>query len=174
MKNLSFPSSVFIAEGARITGNVILEESCSVWYNAVLRGDAEPIHIGKGSNVQDGCILHVDTGYPLFIGSSVTVGHGAILHGCTVEDESLIGMGAILLNGCRIGKNCMVGAGALVLQGMSVPDGSLVLGNPAKVVRFLREEEKQAVLRNAEEYRQKASQALASDFILSERRETSH
>ena len=144
--------SVYIAPGAQIVGDVTIEENASVWYNAVIRGDAAPIRIGCGSNIQDGCILHVDEGMPLTIEDGVTIGHGAILHGCRIESQSLIGMGAILLNGCHVGKDCIIGAGALLTQGTRIPDGMLALGSPAKVIRPLTEQEKESIRNNGEEY----------------------
>ena len=152
----AFAGNVFIAHGAVVLGDVQLGENVGIWYNATVRGDREPIRIGRGSNIQDNCVVHVDAGYPVSVGENVTVGHGAILHGCTVEDNSLIGMGAILLNGCHIGKNCIVAAGALVTQGTVVPDGSLVLGNPAKVKRAVTEEEIAANKNNAALYVEEA------------------
>lgn len=144
--------SVYIAPGAQIVGDVTIEENASVWYNAVIRGDAAPIRIGCGSNIQDGCILHVDEGMPLTIEDGVTIGHGAILHSCRIESQSLIGMGAILLNGCHVGKDCIIGAGALLTQGTRIPDGTLALGSPAKVIRPLTEQEKESIRNNGEEY----------------------
>ena len=127
----------WIAPGARVMGNVVLEARSSVWFNAVLRGDNEQMRIGEGSNVQDLAMLHTDIGFPLSIGRNCTIGHSAILHGCTIGENSLIGMGATVLNGARIGKNCLIGANALVTEGKEIPDGSLVMGAPAKVVRTL-------------------------------------
>ena len=129
--------SAWIADSAEVIGRVALEDDVSVWFNAVIRGDNEPIRIGRGSNVQDGSVLHSDHGLPLTIGQNVTVGHQVILHGCTIGDESLIGIGAIVLNGAKIGKNCLVGAGSLVTEGKEFPDGSMIMGSPAKVVREL-------------------------------------
>ena len=147
---------VFIAPGAVVLGDVHMEENVGIWYNATVRGDREPIRIGKGSNIQDNCVVHVDTGFPVTIGENVTVGHGAIVHGCTIGDNSLIGMGAILLNGCRIGKNCIIAAGALVTQGCEVPDNSLVMGNPGRIKRAVTEEEVQNNLKNAQHYVEEA------------------
>lgn len=127
--------TVFIAPGAVVLGDVALGRDTSIWYNAVIRGDMAPISIGDETNIQDLCIVHVDEGVPCTIGHRVGVGHRAILHGCTVEDESLIGMGSILLNRVRVGSGSVVGAGALLTEGMDVPAGSLVLGIPARVVR---------------------------------------
>lgn len=127
----------FVAENAIVVGNVVLEEDASVWFGSTLRGDNEPIRIGARSNIQDGCVLHTDPGFPIDIGPDCTVGHGAIVHGCTIEAGSLIGMGAIVLNGARIGKSCLVGAGALVTEGKEFPDFSMIVGSPAKVIRTL-------------------------------------
>ena len=145
-------STARVARGAVLVGEVILGEESSVWYNAVVRADNAPIVIGARSNIQDCCVLHVDEGHPIQIGDGVTVGHGAILHGCTIGDNSLIGMGAVVLNGAQIGKNCIIGASALVTQGMQVPNGSMLLGVPAKVRRPLTEEEIESNRRAAEEY----------------------
>ena len=127
--------SAFLAAGAVVMGDVHLGRDASVWYNAVIRGDAERIEIGDGSNVQDLAMIHADPGVPCLVGGRVTVGHRAILHGCTVEDDCLVGMGAILLNGVRVGRGSVIGAGALLVEGLDVPPGSLVLGVPGKVVR---------------------------------------
>lgn len=146
----------FIAPGAVVSGSVWIGESAGVWYHAVVRGDRAPIRIGSGSNIQDNCVVHVDAGYPVEIGENVTVGHGAILHGCSVGDNSLIGMGSILMNGCRIGKNCIIGAGTLVTQGMVIPDNSLVIGSPGRVKRQVTEAEIEQNMRNAALYAREA------------------
>lgn len=127
----------FVAESAQIIGHVILEEGAGIWFGAVLRGDNEPISIGEGSNIQENCVLHTDMGFPLRVGKGCTIGHSAILHGCTIGDNSLVGMGATVLNGARIGNNCLIGAGALVTEGKVIPDNSLVVGSPARVIRTL-------------------------------------
>lgn len=127
--------TAFIAPGAQVLGDVSLGPHASIWYNAVVRGDMAPITIGERSNIQDLCVLHVDEGVPCTIGSRVGVGHRAILHGCTVEDECLVGMGAILLNRVRVGTGSVIGAGAVVPEGMEIAPGSLVLGVPARIVR---------------------------------------
>jgi len=127
----------YLAPGAAVIGNVTLGEEVSVWFNAVIRGDNDSIAIGAGSNIQDGAVLHVDPGFPLTLGPKVTVGHKAMLHGCTIGEGSLVGMNAVVLNGAVIGRNCLIGANALVTEGMTVPDGSLVLGSPAKVRKSL-------------------------------------
>lgn len=131
----------WIAPNATLIGQVRLEEFASVWFGAVLRGDNEPIVVGARSNIQDLCVLHTDPGFPLTIGPDCTIGHRAILHGCTIGPNSLVGMGAILLNGARVGRNCLVGAGALIAEGKDIPDNSLVLGAPGRVVRQLSEED---------------------------------
>lgn len=142
----------FIADNARIIGDVRLGRGVSIWYNVVLRGDNDPITIGENSNIQDGTILHTDEGVPLTIGRDVTVGHKAMLHGCTIGDESLIGIGAIVLNRAVIGRNCLVGANTLIPEGKTYPDGVLILGSPGKVVRVLTEEEKENLRQSARHY----------------------
>lgn len=133
--------SSWVADSAQVMGNVSLAEGASVWFGAVLRGDCESISIGAGSNIQDASVLHADYGKPLVVGERVTVGHQVMLHGCTIGDGSLIGIGAVVLNGAKIGKHCLVGAGALVTEGKEFPDGSMVLGSPAKAVRQLTPEQ---------------------------------
>ena len=150
--------AAFVAENAAVTGDVTLGKDSSVWFSAVIRGDGPHIEIGERSNIQDGCVLHADPGYPLTVGSRVTVGHGAILHGCTVGDGTLIGMGAIVLNGAKIGKNCIVGAGALVTGGKEFEDGMLILGSPAKAVRRLTPVEIASNLSSAKHYVEQAKE----------------
>ena len=133
--------TALVTETATVIGKVVLKENSSIWYGATLRGDNEPIEIGVGSNVQEGAVLHTDPGSPLTVGDNVTVGHQAMLHGCTVGDGSLIGIQAVVLNDAVIGKNCLIGACALVTTGSRIPDRSMVLGSPAKVVRELTDEE---------------------------------
>ncbi len=145
--------SAYVAPGARIVGNVELQEDSSVWYNAVVRADTDRIVLGRGSNLQDNVSVHVDHGHPVTIGENVSVGHNAVVHGCTVGDGSLIGMGSVILSGAVIGSGCLIAGGAVVLEGTVVPDGSLVAGVPAKVRRALTPEEREALLRNAETYR---------------------
>ncbi|WP_400995970.1 gamma carbonic anhydrase family protein [Agromyces sp. GXQ0307] len=144
--------SAFVALGAVIVGQVRLRARSSVWYNAVLRAEAEPITLGERSNLQDGVVCHVDAGYPVTVGAGVSVGHRAVLHGCTVEDDCLIGMGATILNGAVIGRGSLVAAGAVVLEGTVVPPGSLVAGVPGKVRRELTADEQAGIRRNAEAY----------------------
>jgi carbonic anhydrase/acetyltransferase-like protein (isoleucine patch superfamily) len=144
--------TAYVAPGAVLVGHVILAEHSSVWYNAVLRAEAEPIRIGSGSNLQDNVSCHVDHGFPLIVGRDVSVGHGAVLHGCTVEDGSLIGMAATILNGAVIGAGSLVAAGAVVLEGTVVPPHSLVAGVPAKVRRQLTDDEVTGIRHNAQEY----------------------
>jgi carbonic anhydrase/acetyltransferase-like protein (isoleucine patch superfamily) len=127
----------WVAPGCYVVGNVVLEARASVWFGSTLRGDNERITIGAGSNVQENCVLHTDMGFPLSIGDGCTIGHKAMLHGCTIGENSLVGMGATVLNGAVIGKNCLIGAGALITEGKVIPDGSLVMGVPGKVVRDL-------------------------------------
>ncbi|MHC3128208.1 anhydrase [Brevundimonas sp. GN22] len=129
----------WIAPNASVIGNVTLMEGASIWFNVVVRGDNDPITIGRNSNIQEASILHTDTGYPMVIGEGVTVGHKAMLHGCKIGDNSLIGIGAVVLNGAKIGRNCLIGANALITEGKVIPDNSLVMGQPGKVVRELDE-----------------------------------
>ncbi|QAY73273.1 gamma carbonic anhydrase family protein [Agromyces protaetiae] len=144
--------TAFVAAGAIVVGNVTLEAGSSVWYNAVLRAEAEPIVLGEHANLQDTVVCHVDAGYPLTVGAGVSVGHGAVLHGCTIERDSLIGMSATVLNGAVIGEGSLVAAGAVVLEGTIVPPGSLVAGVPAKVRRELTASERAALQHNAQAY----------------------
>jgi len=127
----------WIAPSAVLIGNIKLERNASVWWNAVLRGDNEPITIGENANIQDGCVLHTDPGFPLTVGKDVTVGHLVMLHGCTIGDGSLVGIGSVILNGARIGRNCLIGAKAFIGEGKQIPDNSVVLGAPGKIVRTL-------------------------------------
>ncbi len=125
------------APDANLIGKVVMEQGASVWFGCTLRADHEEIRVGEGSNVQENCVMHVDPGFPLTIGKNCTIGHKVMLHGCTIGENSLIGMGAIVLNGAKIGKNCLIGAGALITEGKEIPDNSLVMGSPGKVVRQL-------------------------------------
>lgn len=136
----------WIAPNAAVVGRVILKKNASVWWGATLRGDNDPIEIGENSNVQDGSVLHTDTGFPLTIGANVTVGHMVMLHGCTIGDNSLIGIGSIVLNGARIGRNCLIGANCLITEGKEIPDNSLVMGAPGKVVRELSDAQAQMIV----------------------------
>lgn len=133
--------SAYITDTANIIGKVKIEAFASVWFDVTIRGDNELITVSENSNVQEGCILHTDPGFPLVIGKNVTVGHQAMLHGCTIGEGSLVGIQAVILNGAKIGKNCLVGAGALVTEGKEFPDNSLIIGSPAKAVRTLNEED---------------------------------
>jgi len=142
------------APNASIIGDVTLEKNTSIWFNVTLRGDVENIYIGEGSNIQDGSVLHTDPGYPLKIGKNVTIGHLGMLHGCTIEDNSLIGIGAIILNGANIGKNCIIGANALVTENKVIPDNSLVIGSPGKIVRQVSSEEAKVITENAIHYQE--------------------
>ena len=152
MKNPRIHPEAFIAPGASVYGDVIIGKDCSIWFHAVVRGERAPIMIGEGSNIQDNCVVHVDAGHSVEIGKFVTVGHGAIVHGCKIGDQTLVGMGAIILNGAVIGKNCMIGAGALVTQNTVIPDNSLVIGSPGKILRQVKPEEAAANRVNAEHY----------------------
>ena len=166
MKTPDIHPSAFVAPGAIVRGEVHLAENSSVFYNAVLRGDRAPISIGEGTNIQDNCVVHVEYDLPVTVGKNVTVGHGAILHGCTVGDETLIGMGAIVLNGAQIGKGCLLGAGALVTQNAVIPDGCMAVGSPARVKRPLTPEEMDGLRRSAADYRQEAQACKALEKTL--------
>lgn len=143
---------VYVAETADVIGDVVLERGASVWYQAVMRGDTDTLTVGEGSNIQDGAVMHADPGFPLTVGRGVTVGHQAMLHGCTIGDGSLVGIQAVILNGAVIGKNCLVAAGAVVKENASFPDNSLIVGAPAKVIRELTPEALEGMKKNTENY----------------------
>ncbi len=149
---------VFVAENAVIIGDVVIEEGASIWFGAVLRGDIGPIRVGKKSNIQDNAVVHVDEGKPCIIGSSVTVGHSAILHSAKIGDNTLIGMGAVLLTGAIIGSNCVVGAKALVLENATIPENTLAVGMPAKALRAITYEERHLITENANHYEKLAKE----------------
>ena len=153
--------SAWVAESAQVMGNVVLAEDSSVWFGVVIRGDTETITVGRGSNIQDNSVLHADHGKPLNIGDNVTVGHQVMLHGCTIGDNSLIGIAAVVLNGAKIGNNCLVGAGALVTEGKEFPDGSMIIGSPAKAVRQLSPEQIEGLKMSAKHYIDNASRYKA-------------
>jgi len=142
----------WVAPDANVIGNVILETATSIWFGATLRGDNEPIIVGEGTNIQENCVLHTDIGSPLTIGKNCTIGHKAMLHGCTIGDGSLIGMGATVLNNAVIGKGCLIGAGALITEGKVIPDGTMVLGAPGKVVKELDAQQQQGLIASALHY----------------------
>ena len=142
----------WVAPNAIIIGKVKLEKNSSIWFNAVLRGDIEKIVIGENSNIQDGSVLHTDPGYPLTVGKGVTVGHMVMLHGCEISDDTLIGIGSTILNKAKIGKNCIIGANTLVTENKTIPDNSLVLGSPGKVIRKVTDDEIKAIRENAKHY----------------------
>ena len=144
----------WVAPDANLIGQVILEEGASVWFGATIRADHEPIRIGKGSNVQENCVMHIDAGFPLTIGEDCTIGHKVMLHGCTIGDGTLIGMGATVLNGAKIGRNCLIGAGALVTEGKEIPDGSVVMGAPGRVVKELDDKARAMLANGAKHYRE--------------------
>ena len=144
--------NAYIADSAEVIGRVTLEENASVWSGTIIRGDSDHIRIGRNSNIQDGSVLHADEGVPLTLGDNVSVGHKVMLHGCTVGDGSLIGIGAVVLNHAKIGKNCLVGAGSLVTEGKEFPDGSMILGSPAKAVKQLSPEQIAGLQRIAQHY----------------------
>lgn len=151
----------FVADSATVIGDVRLKSKASIWFGCVLRGDNDCIEVGPRSNIQDGCVLHTDPGFPLTIGDGVTVGHLVMLHGCTIGNNSLIGIGSTILNGAVIGDNCLVGANSLITEGKSFPDGSLILGAPAKVVRALSDEEIASNTESANRYVANATRYLA-------------
>ena len=144
----------WVAPNATVIGNVTLEKNTSIWFNATLRGDIENIHVGEGSNIQDGSVLHTDPGYPLKVGKNVTVGHLVMLHGCTIGDNSLVGIGAVILNNAKIGKNCIIGAKALITENKDIPDNSLVVGAPGIIIRKVTDEEIKRVKENAVHYQE--------------------
>ena len=150
-------ASAFVAASATLIGKVTVEAKASVWFNVTIRGDNERITVGANSNIQENCVLHTDMGYPLTLGQNVTVGHQAMLHGCTVGDGSLVGIQAVILNGAKIGKGCLVGAGALVTEGKEFPDNSLIIGTPAKAVRQLTEQEQTNLQGNADHYAERGA-----------------
>lgn len=158
----SLAASAWVADSAQVMGRVTLAEDSSVWFGAVIRGDTESIHIGRGANIQDGSVLHADVGFPLVVGDDVTVGHKVVLHGCTVGAESLIGIGAIVLNGAKIGRHCLVGAGALVTEGKEFPDGAMIIGSPARVVRQLTSEQIEGLRQSARHYVENARRFASS------------
>jgi len=159
-KQPSLGSGVYIASGAVVLGDVTLGDRSSVWFNATVRGDINEIVIGEGSNIQDNAVIHLADEYGAIIGEYVTIGHSAIVHACTVGNESLIGMGATILDGAEIGNQCIIGANALVKQGMKVPDGSMVLGAPGRIVKALEEEQRRGLKAWAEKYVQNAAYCL--------------
>ena len=154
----------WVAPNAVIIGDVTLEKNTSIWFNATLRGDEDNIHIGEGSNIQDGSVLHTDIGYPLKVGKNVTVGHMVMLHGCSIDDNSLIGIGAVILNNAKIGKKCIIGAKSLITENKEIPDNSLVVGSPGRVIRKVTEEETKQILKNAEIYQENWKKYSTSVF----------
>ena len=148
------PASAFVAPTAAVVGAVTLGEECSVYYSAVLRGDTGSITVGDGTNIQDGCVFHADADAPVNVGKNCTIGHGAIIHGCTIGDNTLIGMGSIVLNGAVIGSNCIIGAGSLVTQGTVIPDGMMAFGSPARIKRPMTEEDLEENRHSALVYRE--------------------
>lgn len=150
-------ADAWVAPGCYIIGRVLLETKASVWFGTALRGDNELITVGAGSNIQENCVLHTDMGFPLKIGAGCTIGHKAMLHGCTIGSNSLIGMGATVLNGAVIGKNCLIGAGALITEGKVIPDGSLVMGSPGKIIRELDSKAITGLMTSALHYQENAA-----------------
>jgi len=163
-KKPTLGQGVYLAHGAVVVGDVTLGDFSSVWYNAVLRGDINQIVVGHHTNIQDNAVLHMETDRPCVVGSYVTVGHLAIVHACTIGDETLIGMGSTVLDGAIVGKQCLIGANALVTKGTQIPDGSLVLGAPAKIVRALTDEERSQLKESAERYAENAAYCLKHEI----------
>ena len=151
-KRVKLPEHYFIANNATVIGNVALGNDASIWFNVVIRGDSEIIVIGDECNIQDGTVIHTDPGYPMTLGKGVTVGHKAMLHGCTIGDFSLIGINTVVLNGAKIGSNCIIGANSFVKENMEIPDGSLAVGSPAKIIRQVSPDQKSALKRQAQHY----------------------
>ena len=151
-------STAWLADDANIIGQVDILKKASVWFGATLRGDNEKILLGEGSNIQENCVLHTDYGYPLTIGKNCTIGHSVILHGCSIEENTLIGMGSTILNGAKIGKGCLIGAGSLITENKVIPDGSLVMGSPGKVIRKLDDAAKKSLIGSALHYQERAAE----------------
>ena len=147
----------WIAPGSHVIGDVVVSPRASIWFGSTLRGDNERITVGAGSNIQENCVLHTDMGFPLVIGDGCTIGHKAMLHGCIIGENTLIGMGATVLNGAKIGRNCLIGAGSLITEGKEIPDGSLVMGMPGKVVRSLDEAAIRSLAKSALHYQENAA-----------------
>ena len=156
--------TVFVAESADVMGKVVLKKGASVWFNAVIRGDCDLIEVGERSNIQDGAVLHCDPGQPLVIGEDVTVGHNAMIHGLEVGDRTLVGINAVILDGSKVGRDCIIGANSLVKAGAVIPDGSLVIGSPGKVVRENDEQTRQFLLGSAAHYVEKG-QKMVTDLV---------
>ena len=156
-KSPQVADDAWVAPGSHVIGDIVLEERTSIWFGTTLRGDNERITIGAGSNVQENSVLHTDMGFPLHVGAGCTIGHKAMLHGCTIGENTLIGMGATVLNGAVIGKNCLIGAGALITEGKQIPDGSLVVGAPGRVVRALDDDVIQGLRASALNYQENAA-----------------
>ncbi len=142
----------YVADGASVIGDVTLKTDASVWFGSTLRGDNDPIVIGERTNVQDGCVLHADPGFPLTLGNDVSIGHMVMLHGCTIGDGTLVGIGSIILNGAKIGKNCLIGANSMITEGKEIPDNSVVMGSPGKIIRQMTEKDLELIARPAPHY----------------------
>jgi carbonic anhydrase/acetyltransferase-like protein (isoleucine patch superfamily) len=159
--NVKVAEGVFVAPGAHVIGKVVMQKNSSVWFNAVVRGDCDVITIGEDSNVQDGSVLHTDFGVPLTIGKGVTIGHKVMLHGCEIGDYSLIGINTVVLNGAKIGKYCVIGANSLITENMQIPDGSLVMGSPAKIIKPIPEQQQKMLEQSAQHYVDNAKRFLS-------------
>lgn len=158
--HVQLAEGVFIAPGAHVIGKVVMQRNSSVWFNAVARGDCDVITIGEDSNVQDGSVLHTDFGVPLTIGKGVTIGHKVMLHGCEIGDYSLIGINSVVLNGAKIGRYCVIGANSLITENMHIPDGSLVIGSPAKVIKVIPQTQQKMLEQSAQHYVENAKRFL--------------
>ena len=165
MKKPVISAGALMTADAVVCGDVTLEENVNLWFHAVLRAETAAIRVGKGSHIQDNCVVHVDEGFDAEIGENVTVGHGTILHGCSIGDGTLIGMGSTILNGAKIGRNCLIGAGSLVTQNAVIPDGCMAFGRPAKVVRPLTQAEREENLKSARDYVEESRMYLAADLM---------
>ncbi len=167
-RKLTVEGDFFVAESADVIGSVLLKANASIWFNAVLRGDNDLITVGENSNVQDGSVLHTDTGFPLVIGKDVTIGHMVMLHGCTIGDGSLVGINSVILNGAKIGKNCLIGANSLIPEGKEIPDNSMVMGSPGKVVKQI-EGDRAKMLAMSARGSVKNSQRFKQDMVRDDR-----
>ncbi|TRX57120.1 gamma carbonic anhydrase family protein [Thalassomonas sp. M1454] len=167
-KRPTFHQDTFVAPNATLIGDVQIHQHASIWFNVVIRADNDTITIGEGSNIQDGSILHVDAGKPILVGKNVTIGHKVMLHGCTIGDGSLVGMNAVILNGATIGKGCLIGANSLIPENVNIPDGSMVLGSPGKVVKQLTDEHQALLAKGANHYVENGKKYRASGKVITD------
>ncbi|MCV2884134.1 gamma carbonic anhydrase family protein [Aestuariibacter sp. AA17] len=164
----SIDESVFVAPGSHIIGDVVVHKGASIWFNVVIRGDCHTIEIHENTNIQDGAVLHTDEGVPLVIKQGVTVGHKAVLHGCIIDEFSLIGINAVILNGAKIGKHCLIGANSLITENMTIPDGAVVMGSPGKIVKYLDDKQKSMLEMSSEHYVKNAQRFMQSLDVLTD------